>query len=272
MCVARRGNSPKVTARTKRLKFPVRRLFPRDEPFSVPLIQLMLATDDVRYLQKLLIAKGESGQEASESERAILNGEIGHLFRLMCGHLYEAVKAFAALDKRCTGLLDAAASDDRARAALARVRQACAAILSTKNGRRSFIHIVRNLVGFHYIGQKLERTLDKHERAGHLEGTLVLSQFQGLGRYTVTDHLVLFLVADEIGGSLDEFQERYKREIGEAIGLAGALGNIVDYLIGHILERHGDQIEQYDEEITIDPAIGRAKEDVQRARWAGDTK
>ncbi len=250
-----------ATVPVTRLKFPVRLLFPYGERLSVRLIPLMLATDDVRHLQRLLIAKRDLGQDASTSERAIQEGELGHFFRLMCGHLYEAMDAFANLDKENAGLLDAAANDDRARTALERLRQAWPGILSSK-GRRSFIDVMRNFVTFHYIGEKLKTTLDRHEGdLDHpdLESTLVLSPHQGLGRYRVADYLVMFLIADELGVPREEFQARYVEGIGQAIELAGALGDVVDYLLVHLLAKHRDQLEQHEEVITIDPEIERAR-------------
>ncbi len=251
----------------KRVRFPVGVLFPHDAPFSIRLLQLMLATDDLRHLRKFLIAKPESEQAATKSEQAILNGEVGHLFRLMCGHLCEAMKAFVDLDKECGALLDAAMPDDRGRNALTMVRQACTAIVSRKGYRTSFVRMVRNLVGFHYDPLKLKRTLGNH--GSHLEGTLVLSPYQGLGRYTIADHLVMLLIADEMGTSLEEFQESYTREIGKAIDLVGALSDVVDYFIGHLLANQLEKIEESDEVITVDPAIERAREEVERARTNG---
>jgi len=161
----------------------------------------MIATDDVRHLQKLLIVARERVVEANEIERAIINGELNHLFRMLCGHLWEAADAFNHLDRQCAGLLDKAMTDARANEALKRVRAAYEPRKS-KKGKRSFIDMVRNFVGFHYNEQKLRKALDKHVQAGHLEGTLILSPFSGLGRYTVTDNLITLLMADEIGGDV----------------------------------------------------------------------
>lgn len=256
-----------ATAPATRLKFDLRLLFPRREQFSIPLVRLMIATDDARHLQRLLIMATERVVDASEIERAILNGELGHLFRLMCGHLWEAAKAFNDLDRRCRGLLDSAMTDDRAREALARVRAAYSARQSGK-GKRSFIDVVRNFVGFHYNEQKLGKALEKHRRAGHLDGTLILSPFSGLGRYTVTDHLVTLLMADEIGGTFEEFSRKFMENVGEAIRLAGDLGDVVDYLITSVLGPHADKIEEENGTIRIDPLISRAREEVEKERRA----
>lgn len=258
-----------ATAPASRLKFGVRLLFPRGEAFSVPLARLMMATNDARHLQKLLIMARERVVEANEIESAILNGELNHLFRLMCGHLWEAAKVFNGLDRKGGGVLDTAMTDARAKEALARVRAAYSPRERGK-GKRSFIDVVRNFVAFHYNEQKLGKALEKHERAGQLEGTLILSPFSGLGRYTVTDNLATLLMADEVGGTFEEFSRKFGENVGDAIRLAGDLGDVVDYLIAHILSAHTDKIERRDRTITIDPLIARAREEVEKARKARD--
>jgi hypothetical protein len=57
--------------------------------------------------------------------------------------------------------------------------------------------------------------------------------------------------------------------VKEAIDLAGALGDAVDYLIGYLVAKYQDRLEQYDETITVDPQIERAREAVERAIHAG---
>ncbi len=253
-----------ATAPAYRLKFDVRLLFPDGQAFSGPLIRLMMATDDARHLQRLLIKVRET-QGATASDKAIINGELGHLFRLLCLPLFEAIDAFETLDKKCSGLLDAAAHDVRAKAALEHLRRECPAILHRK-GKRAFIDVVRNFVAAHYNEQKLIKVLGKHARAGHLEGTLIMTPHQGLGRYTLMDHLALFLMADEMGGGIENFMKNYMQHIGEAIELVGALGDVVDYLVGHILIQPGQKIEQEKDIITVDPLIVRAKREVDKQR------
>ena len=258
------------TAPAIRIRFDVRALFPDDQDHTVPLIQLMLATDDVRHLQKVLITTLHNDASANESERAIAEGELGHSFRLMCGHLCEALEAFANLDKDCASVLGAAAIDARATEALARVRRAWNVIRSgrrTKN--RSFIDVVRNKVGFHYDPQRLKSALDKHRRTGPLKGSLVLS-FSGLGRYEVTDDLVKLVILNEMGWDIREFRQKFAQEMGEAISLVGALGDVVDYLMRYLLAPHLKNIEQENEVIRIDPRIASGKERAERGRRAHD--
>ncbi len=109
-----------ATAPAYRFKFDVRLLFPEREAFSGPLIRLLMATDDARHLQRLLI-KVRVTNGATPSDKSIINGELGHLFRLLCVPLFEALYALEALDKKCSGLLDAAAHDARGKASLEHV-------------------------------------------------------------------------------------------------------------------------------------------------------
>lgn len=93
-------------------KFKIEDVLRPDDPMTVPLLRLMIATDDLRHLQKLLVIAREVDEAPTESDRLIHNGEIGHLFRLLCGHLYEAATPFRAVDQAARGRLDEAVGDD----------------------------------------------------------------------------------------------------------------------------------------------------------------
>lgn len=82
----------------RRITFQLSDVFPTEQPLSIPLLRLMMAVNDVRHIQKLLLLRTELDQDASEFERISLNGELLHLKRLLCGHLYEAGNAFRAID------------------------------------------------------------------------------------------------------------------------------------------------------------------------------
>jgi hypothetical protein len=109
----------------------------------------MIATDDVRHRQKLLMLAWDGGETATPSDRYIHNGEVGHLFRLLCGHLYEAATPFRALDQVARDRLHAAVADDAEhRAAFAEVRVAYAE--NRPDGLRySFLYAMRNSFAFH---------------------------------------------------------------------------------------------------------------------------
>ena len=254
-----------------RVKLDPRVLFPDDGPFSVALARLMLATDDVRHLWKLSVVARERVDEANDVEREILNGELQHFFRLMCGHLYEAMGAFRDLDTKHPALLDAAvAAATDAREALERallsVRQACRDTHPPNKGagkargkRKSFVDTVRNFVGFHYHEGKLRDALVKH-RAG-LEGTAIFARASAFSRYAVTDQLVMLLIADEIAprATLAQIKAKLFEAIGETLDLGGDLALVVDGLIAyHVVPAHRATIERSAASITIDPLIVRA--------------
>ena len=70
-----------------RITFDLCRIFPSDDVLSIPLLRLMAATNDARYIMKhslILLAQNEG---ANELEAPIINGELLYLFRLLCGHL-----------------------------------------------------------------------------------------------------------------------------------------------------------------------------------------
>lgn len=258
----------KVVA-VKLLTFDAGQAFPLGQPFTIPFIGLMMATDDARHLQKLLIIAREKVVEAPEAEKTILNGELGHLFRLLCGHLHEAKGAFLALDTKNPGLVDAAVQDDAAgKAALAYVRS----IYQQKPARKQkpFIDAVRNFVAFHYNEAMIARALRKHLTAGHLEGTLTLSPHAGIGRYTMADTLATLMLSDELGGQIGDFQQRFMQKVEEVIKLAGALGLVVDHLAGYLLfEKNSQEVKTEDATVRVDPLIERARRAVEVVRRSG---
>jgi hypothetical protein len=200
-------------------------VLPIDDPLTVPLLRLMIATDDVMHLQKLLLLSSAwHPEEAStDSDRLIHNGETGHLFRLLCGHLFEAAAPFRAVDHAARGRLDEAVKgDDAGVAALATVRHAYGPN-SGEGLRHSFLYMIRNKIPFHYRDQELRASFERHVREGNVNNALVMAEASGLSRFTLTDSLLTLTIADGMGEQLTDFVERFMLRIGEAIQLAGRL-------------------------------------------------
>jgi hypothetical protein len=262
-------DGPEVTAKAKRVVFDLGQILPPDDPLTVPLLRLMMAVDDVRHLQKLLIVARERADVADEIERSILNGELGHLFRLLCGHLREAQTAFRNLEEKCPRRFERAlAGDDRAKAALETVRQAFRP-RGPQGVHDPFLHEVRNQVAFHYSDEKLREAFKRHLKAGHIKGIVTLTPFSGLGRYTVTDHLANLVLVDVLGGDITELPQKFLIKVGEVIALAGALAYAVDYLLIYLFgERPKAILEERDGVISVDPLLQRAREKVERERKA----
>ena len=245
-------------------KFKIEDVLRPDDPMTVPLLRLMIATDDLRHLQKLLVTAREVEEASTESDRLIHNGEIGHLFRLLCGHLYEAATPFRAVDEASRGRLDKAVADDpEGKAALAAVRAAYDPN-RTDGLRHSFLYLVRNEIAFHYKDQDLRSSFEKHLREGHLVDTLVLAEGSGLSRFSLTDSLLTFTIADGMGETLEGFAQQFMARIGEAIGLVGDIDTVVGHLLGHLLAPHA--VEMREDKITIDPALRAARDQVEQNR------
>ena len=79
----------------------------------------------------------------------------------------------------------------------------------------SFLKPLRDSVGFHYKDNIFLERLNAHVQTGDLEGNIIVAEFSGLGRYSITDHLALSAIHDLLGGELENFQENYTKAMGE---------------------------------------------------------
>lgn len=248
------------------VRFKVEDVFRLDDPITVPLLRLMIATDDVRHLQKLLVLARDVDEASTESDKLIHNGEIGHLFRLLCGHLYEVTAPFRAVDEAARGRLDeAVAADADGRTALTAVRIAYDPN-RTEGLRHSFLYLIRNKIAFHYRNQELRASFEKRAKLGHLDNTLVLAESSGLSRFSFTDSLLTFTIADALGEEPPDFVQHFMQWIGEAIELAGQLDTVVGHLLGHLVAPHTNAIEMRADRVTIPPALRVARDKVEQER------
>jgi hypothetical protein len=250
-----------LISKARRIKFQIDKIFPLDEPQSVPLLRLMMASNDVRHLQKLLLSANERAKTASDIERSILNGEISHLLKLLCGHLYEAGNAFRNFEGKCAGLLDAAtAKDEDRKADLIYLRQVYA---KTTAGafHYNFLKPIRDYFGFHYKERQLREELERHIKANDLEGNLIVVEYEGLGRYSVSDHLAASAAQQLLGATPDNFQQKFAEAMFEAVKVGQALFQVVDHLLFHIFRIRKDAIiDEQDGEVTVPPELLRATE------------
>ena len=131
-----------------RFYFHLTQVFPADKPLSVPLLRLMMALNDVRHVQKLMLAKDEWKGHDNGFENVVLNGEILHLERLLCSHLYEAGNAFRAIDTKHSKLANTAVRGTEYDPSLRRLREAYASD-PPDAFHSSFLKEVRDQFGFH---------------------------------------------------------------------------------------------------------------------------
>jgi len=213
----------------------------------------MMATDDVRHLQKLLLSANARLKESNEIERSILNGEILHLFKLLSGHLYEAGNAFRNLESQCSGQLEAATgNDDERKSDLKYLRQVYA---NTSDGsfHYAFLKPIRDYLGFHYKERQLYEALERHIKAKDLEGNLiVVVEYEGLGRYSVSDHLAVSAIQELLGASPDTLHQDFSEAMAEALQVAWALFRVVDHLLYEIVKKEEKAIiEEQDGEVFV---------------------
>lgn len=246
----------------------------KGKPFTGPLLSLMAIVNDLTSVQKQLIITGERLRGATEAERSILVGESNYLFRRMCALLHEAEDMFDRLENRADGVLDAAVRDHvDGQEALQRIRSAYQAERTAKKAKKkSFLHAVRDWVASHYDPQQLESQLVKGINARRLEGTVTLTPYAGIGRYTFLDEIATHVMRQALRASEQDFQRRFDQQFGEVMQLVEALATLVGYLVGHLLEPHAEEIKQEESVIRVDPLIARARYETEihrRSRKAG---
>ena len=71
-----------------RLTFRLAKVLPADEPLSIPLLRLMMASNDVRHIQKLMLSKNEQIGQGNQVEEAVLNGEVFSILNACCAAIY----------------------------------------------------------------------------------------------------------------------------------------------------------------------------------------
>jgi hypothetical protein len=78
-------------------KFDPARVFPPDDPLTLPLLRLMLATDDVRHASMLFVMADYQVRTTTGIQQTLHGGQMWYLFRLLCSHLKEGGNALNTL-------------------------------------------------------------------------------------------------------------------------------------------------------------------------------
>ena len=220
-----------------KLVFRLAKVLPADQPLSVPLLRLMMASNDVRHIQKLMLAKDERIGQGNAFEEAVLSGEILHFERLLCGHLYEAGCAFHAIDSSHPDIADAAVRGTEYEAALQRLRE-----MYARNPpgafHRSFLYAVRNQFGFHYKPEEIEAKLEEFLAIGTFEAEVIhAEELSGLSRYVIADHVSIGILQDILNAELPDLHEVFDKAMSQALALARDLSDVVDLMLLPLLER-----------------------------------
>ena len=78
--------------------------------------------------------------------------------------------------------------------------------------------------------------------------------------------LLTFTIADGMGERLEDFAQQFMTRIGEAIGLVGDIATVVGHLLGYLLAPHRKAVEMREDQVTIDPALRAARDQIERER------
>lgn len=239
-------------AQTVLVRFQTRKFFPLDAPLSVPLLRLMAAANDVRSVQKSTLMAMENLHSANQVEQPLLEGELGYLTRMLFGHLHEAGIAFRDLDDRHAADLDrAVARNDDARREVDVLRRMYRD--TSEGGLNKYLEAMRSPWVFHYKFERFKEALEKHPD----EATIVLSEYAGVGRYTITDDFAKRYMLEKAGSI-----EAYQQFIGAAIDLAGKLARAVDLLLGELALQRGVELAKIEGEVRVPEQLTRSRDRV----------
>ncbi len=242
-----------------RLRFNPLEAFPPGDSMSLPLLRLMAATNDALLHQKHTIINRERAETAGELGKGVLNGDLGYHVRMLCGHLFEAGRAFRGLaDAMGDRITDFLKGDAEAEQALALLRKIYGDP-SEGSFYTAVLGRIRNLAAFHY---KEEQFKDGVVAFGNTPADIIISPHRGIGRYVITDQILSRSVWECAGGT----QEKFSEMVAKAITLTDALGVVVSHLLIHLFESRHVRFEQQDGTLVVEPEIWRMKKKVEEER------
>jgi len=255
-----------VQSQAYKLDFRLATIFRPDKPLSVPLLRLMMAANDVRHVQKLSLLAIERIDQGTAFDRIVLNGEMLHLHRLLCGHLFEAGIAFRDIDTDHPELADSAVRGTEHESTLRHLREAYA---SDPPGafHFSFLKQVRDQFGFHYKAEKIQSKLQDFVSRSDMDGTVIGAEFGGLTRYVIADHLLIGMLQDILDSELPDLHTAFEKIMGKTLSLAGDLADVVDLMLLPLLEEDSSAIiKQESGTVSVQPELLAAKQKVDKQR------
>jgi hypothetical protein len=253
------------TARVLIGKFDPALVFPPGDKLTLPLLRLMLAADDARFVGMLFVMTNYQVTQAMGTiQGALSGGQLWYLFRLLCLHLKEAHNALNTLINSVTdGRLTALFRDRTAGAeAMERFRSGC--------GPNSFITKVRNSIGSHYKQVDIERISTRDLAAGRVEGTVVACDVGVLSRSTITDLIALHLLDEAALGDSGGGDAEFSKRCGAVTDLVDDLSTFVGHLVAALLKEHG--IETTAETIEVPELLRAARDAIEQDRASGQVE
>jgi hypothetical protein len=214
-------------------KFDAARVFPPEDKLTLPLLRLMLATDDMRQANLLLITANHQVDQTTGIQQTFHGARLWYAFRLLCSHVKEGINAFGSLTSNVAQgrLNDLLRERPAAIEALTRLRSA--------GGKETFITKVRDSIGFHYRQGDIERVFNRDLASRRIDASVIASDVGLLSRFIITDVIALHMLDDAAGASLTGGDEEFLRRANEVTALAADLFTFVDNLVAALLKQHG---------------------------------
>ena len=257
---ARRPISMKRLSWAVTFRFRIAQVLPPTDPMTVPVFRLLMAVDDVRRAQILLVEAHERIDLAPAQERYLALGDFLYAMRHLFCHLHEPGVAVRCLDtnakKRVDNLL---AGDREALAALQAVRK----FFNAADYDKSLIARVRNGIGSHYDDAEVD-ALVKAEVTPDALLESTAAEVGGLAR--MADSLVREIMYSLNGGDF-LMKEEQTIQVAKAMDLAGHFITFVEHLFDALIRQHPDAIaEKREALLEIPPLVIKAREQVEEAR------
>ncbi len=238
------------------IKIKVREVFPPGDPVVPYFLRLMAAVNELRTLGTLWL-QAVSRQLTTQSEKEIGKAEDLYLFRLTCGTLYEAGKAFLAFQSALVqagqdGLIAKMAKEGRdAYSALDNVFKKDRKAFETTDFGKTLVSL-RNNVAFHYPEDPdlFREALQEHEELADI----VAGDIVGVSRYLVADALQTIVFKRMLG---KEWEDKL-RALSQTVGhLSLSFGQLVDEWASLQLAIHEDAVASTDEDTLTEESLWR---------------
>lgn len=143
-------------------RFRVAEVVPPEDPITAPIVRLMMAVDDVRRSQILLVEADEGMHAGQAARRTRAFGDWLYSLKLLFSHVHEAGLALRNLDSDAPGRLEEILAGNRE---VLKALEALRLFFSSADYKMSLIAKVRNVIGSHYDRREVA-ALAKAELSG----------------------------------------------------------------------------------------------------------
>lgn len=224
-------------SRFRLFEVDVGRIFPPDNPRTIPLLQFMAVVNDTITAQLCFLGVDEG--TGTEADRLVAAASRNYFFRLACGHLYEGLIAFrqAARTGALHGMVEQMPPRGR------RAYDTLLAAADPGNQDTFWYRVlkpIRDAGIFHYLPGTFREAISAHPP--DRKGRFVLGRTYADARFILADDLVSRTVLAPVIGS--DRSEEARQAVRQVASLQGALAEFFHYLLIVLFEGNRDAIEE----------------------------